>query len=74
MGLSLGKRIGIFIVATILACSCDQHKPGEYPEVQRDKIHAPTHSDATTVEDTPAGSPSPAAKPTPAEFFPTKPR
>jgi hypothetical protein len=73
MGLSLGKRIAIFFAAAAVVCSCDQHKPGEYPEVQRDKIHDASPSPAAE-ESQPASSPSPPAKPTPAEFFPTKPR
>ena len=72
MGLSLGKRIAIFVSATVLVCSCDKHQPGEYPEVQRDKMHE--SSPPAAAETTPVTSPTPAAKPTPAEFFPTKPR
>ena len=71
MGLSLGKRIAIFISATLLVCSCEKHQPGEYPEVQRERGAETPAAVATEVS---ATSPTPSAKPTAAEFFPTKPR
>jgi hypothetical protein len=71
MGLSLGKRISIFVSATLLVCSCDKHYPGEYPEVQRERTEEAKSPVAAEASPT---SPTPAAKPTPAEFFPTKPR
>jgi hypothetical protein len=74
MGLSLGKNICL-CAAIIVVCSCDKHRPGEYPEVQRDKTQAvsPAPEAAASAETSPAPS-TPAAKPTPADFFPTKPR
>src|SRR4051812_18908695 len=71
MGLSLGKRIAIFVSSTVLVCSGEKHGVGEYREVQRERGadpagEAPAKSTATSA--------SPVAKPTPAEFFPTKPR
>src|SRR6186997_1265983 len=57
---ALGKCL-ILVSATALACSCDKHHPGEYPEVQRDKMHEPSPV-AAEVEAAPMNSPTPAAK------------
>jgi hypothetical protein len=53
----------------VLFCSCDRHKVGEYPELQKEHLYPRTEAEkvATTSQ-------TPAAKPTPADFFPeTKP-
>jgi len=53
----------ISAAALILCCSCEKHRLGEDPEVQREKEgNVATANKAETVE-------SPAAKRTPAEFF-----
>ncbi len=46
-----------------LLCSCDEHHPGEYPEVQRDRT-APAHEEQA--------SPGARATPTPVNYFPRK--
>jgi len=77
MGFSLGRTMTLIGVAALfLICSCDKHKPGEYPEVQREKgaEPSPATAQAEATAPPPASSATPAAKPTPAEFFPTKPR
>jgi hypothetical protein len=72
MGSSFGKRFLFFASAIALVCSCEKHRVGEYPEVQREK--GAENAQAPAAEAAPASSPSPSVKPTPVEFFPTKPR
>lgn len=46
-----------------LLCSCDEHHPGEYPEVQRDRT-APAQEEKA--------APNATATPTPVNYFPEK--
>ena len=64
MGFSLRKSALLSAYAgLVLICSCDKHRVGEMPEVQREK-GAVEHSPA------PKSAGAPSASPTPADFFP----
>jgi hypothetical protein len=68
MGLSLRKWVALSALALLIViCSCEKHKVGEMPEVQRERTLA--EGRAGTDPST-AASQTPAAKPTPADFFP----
>jgi hypothetical protein len=59
----------ILAAASLISISCEKHKVGELPEVQKEKVDvAPGHE----ADPSAAHAPAPAAKPTPAEFFPDK--
>jgi hypothetical protein len=61
----------VFAVALIFFCSCEKHRLGEDPEVQKEHVVGPGESDensGATKETSP--SPSATTSPTPAEFFP----
>jgi len=49
-------------IALFLACSCEKHHVGEYPEVQRDRLYEAQH------QAEPGASTLPSA--TPVKFFP----
>jgi len=49
-------------IALFLACSCEKHHVGEYPEVQRDRLYEARH------QAEPVAGTSPSA--TPVNFFP----
>jgi len=49
-------------IALFLACSCEKHHVGEYPEVQRDRLYEAQH------RADPAARALPSA--TPVDFFP----
>jgi hypothetical protein len=55
------------LLSITLFCSCDRHKLGEMPEVQKEHQYPETKSDA---EPAASAAHTPAAKPTPADFFP----
>jgi hypothetical protein len=57
--------------ALIFCCSCEKHRLGEDPEVQKEHVVVPGESDETSsaTKETSA-SPSVTVSPTPAEFFP----
>lgn len=59
------RELGRVLAAGALVwfCSCDKHKLGEMPEVQKEHL-PPGHSKA------PAATATPQASATPAEFFP----
>jgi hypothetical protein len=68
------RRTGILfgMAALVFWCSCDKHKLGELPEVQKEHVDL-----AHEAREAPAASPeatavSAEATPTPAEFFPEK--
>jgi hypothetical protein len=58
-------------VSLIAICSCEKHKVGEMPDVQKERTDLANQS---ATPETGGTSPTPSAKPTPADFFPTKPR
>ena len=86
MGFLSGRSSALFLcVAVFLVCSCEKHRVGEYPEVQREladvigqrskaEVRPPEPKAETAATVAATTSPTPAAKPTPAEFFPTHPR
>jgi hypothetical protein len=55
----------------IVFCSCEKHRLGEMPEVQKEQVDlaAGPKENPDAVRGTSA-SPTPWVKPTPAEFFP----
>ncbi len=68
MGFSLRKCIAFSAFASLpLFCSCDKHKVGELPEVQKEHVYP-----ESATEEGPAApvAPTPAVTPTPADFFP----
>jgi hypothetical protein len=74
MRFSLGKCIAVFTSAfLILICSCEKHRLGEMPDVQREHVDLVKATD-DTVPLTEESKPSSELKttPTPAEFFPEK--
>jgi hypothetical protein len=62
---------GISAGALIFCCSCEKHRLGEDPEVQKEHVVAPGESDENSgaTKETSA-APSATASPTPVEFFP----
>jgi hypothetical protein len=64
------RRVGIVCASSALIfwCSCEKHKVGELPEVQKEHVDLEAGSHAAPA------APSPAAEstPTPAEFFPAR--
>jgi hypothetical protein len=60
----ISPRAAAFVCSAALTfiCSCEKHHVGEYPEVQRDRLHEAKH---------PAHQTQPAASPsaTPVDFF-----
>jgi hypothetical protein len=74
MRFSPEKCVAIFASAfLILICSCEKHRLGEMPEVQREHVELAKATD-DTVPLTEESKPSSELKatPTPAEFFPEK--
>jgi hypothetical protein len=68
MRLTLGKCIASSSCAFLFViCSCEKHRVGEYPEVQKEHSYGVKATDESSSATT---SPTPLAKPTPAEFFP----
>jgi hypothetical protein len=74
MRLFVGKCVAIFSGAfLILICSCEKHRLGEMPAVQREHVELAKAADDTvplTEESKPFSELK--ATPTPAEFFPEK--
>jgi hypothetical protein len=71
----LGKSVAVLAsAALIVVCSCEKHRLGEMPEVQREHVELARASDE--VELVPVSGKSEATSPnhtpTPAEFFPEK--
>jgi hypothetical protein len=57
--------------ALIFCCSCEKHRVGEDPEVQKERVEEPKGGDENLTEPGKADTTESAtAKPTPAEFFP----
>jgi len=56
--------------ALIFCCSCEKHRLGEDPEVQKEQAVAPGQSDENSGAAKEPSSPSTTVSPTPAEFFP----
>ena len=58
-------------VALIFCCSCEKHRLGEDPEVQKERVVEPKGGDENAAEPSKAETNESAAqKPTPADFFP----
>ena len=57
------------VVGLVFFCSCDQHKVGELPEVQKEHVVVGQEKEGVPHE---SGSPKQENSPTPAEFFPEK--
>jgi hypothetical protein len=76
MRFCFGKFVAIFAgAAVMLFCSCEKHRVGEMPEVQKEHVDLARPSEEKAAEPAERStSPTPPAKPTPAEFFPAKPR
>jgi hypothetical protein len=72
MGACLSKCIAILAsLSLILICSCEKHRVGEMPEVQREHVElAKPGEEAAPAADESKASPAMKASPTPAEFFP----
>jgi hypothetical protein len=73
MGFSLRKWFVLSAFVSVLVfSSCDKHRVGELPEVQKEHNYPENRGAAEPVA---SGSQTPSAKPTPADFFPeTKPQ
>lgn len=63
--LSRAAFLGCSVVLAF-CCSCEEHHPGELPEVQRDRLAGPEHG-AGKKADAPV---KPTVTPTPTNFFP----
>jgi len=61
------SRTGIFVIgaALLLSISCEKHRDGEYPEVQRELMTSANNAK-------PVPSPGGSATATPVNFFPEK--
>jgi hypothetical protein len=72
MRFSLRKCIAFSACAClILICSCEKHRVGEMPEVQREQVDlASGPKEVPPVAKEKATSSTPPARPTPVEFFP----
>jgi hypothetical protein len=72
MRFSLRKCIAFSACACLIViCSCEKHRVGEMPEVQREQVDvaaAPKKNPDAAAET--STSPMPPVKPTPVEFFP----
>ena len=57
--------------ALIFFCSCEKHRLGEDPEVQKEHVDAASGAEENSSEAKEAPtSPEPTSSPTPVEFFP----
>ena len=65
--MGLTSRIGIFVtgVALLFSISCEKHRVGEYPEVQRELMTVSKNPE-------PGATPGASATATPVKFFPEK--
>jgi hypothetical protein len=63
--MGLASRTGIFFTgaALLLSISCEKHRVGEYPEVQRELMSLANNAK-------PGSSPDASATATPVKFFP----
>jgi len=69
-----GISIAPVIVVLLLFCSCEKHRVGELPDVQKEHVDLAAQS-AKNSSPSSERSTSPSPTLTPAEFFPaTKPR
>ena len=57
------------VVGLVFFCSCDQHKVGELPEVQKEHVIGEHEKEGVSHESGPSAEKT---TPTPAEFFPEK--
>jgi hypothetical protein len=57
-------------ISAIVLCSCEEHRLGEMPEVQREHVDLANASDEVPLVPTESDSERPRQTPTPAEFFP----
>jgi len=68
------RKAGLLVSvgALVLCCSCEKHKLGEIPPVQKEHVDIAGGSseDSDVVNERSTSSPTPSAKPTPGEFFP----
>jgi hypothetical protein len=73
MGACLLKCIGILAgISLILICSCEKHRLGEMPEVQREHVDLVKATDDTVpLREESKATPAMKTSPTPAEFFPS---
>jgi hypothetical protein len=73
MGACLLKCIAILAgLSLILICSCEKHRVGEIPEVQKEHVdlNKPAEEGAPAAGES-KSSPAMKTSPTPAEFFPS---
>jgi hypothetical protein len=68
----LSKCIAILAgISLIFICSCEKHRLGEMPEVQREHVELVKAVDDTVpLKEESKATPAMKATPTPAEFFP----
>jgi hypothetical protein len=73
MGACLSKCIAILAgISLIFICSCEKHRLGEMPEVQKEHVDLAKGTDDTVpLREESKSSPAMKTSPTPAEFFPT---
>jgi hypothetical protein len=73
MGVCLSKCFAILAgLSLILICSCEKHRVGEMPEVQKEHVDLAKPGEETVpLREESKGSPAMKTSPTPAEFFPT---
>ncbi len=58
-------------ISLILICSCEEHRVGEMPEVQREHVDLVKATDDTVpLREESKATPAMKTSPTPAEFFP----
>ncbi|MEP7014752.1 MAG: hypothetical protein ABI925_04865 [Verrucomicrobiota bacterium] len=79
MRFCFGKFVSILCAAALIfICSCEKHRVGEIPEVQKEHVDPATaHEEGATEPTETSTSATPPAKPapptpTPADFFPKK--
>ena len=70
-GVRHAAAAAVSTAALIFCCSCEKHRLGEDPEVQKEHVDVPAGSEenSSPTEDT-SVSPAATASPTPVEFFP----
>jgi hypothetical protein len=73
MGSCLSKCVAILAgISLILICSCEKHRVGEMPEVQKEHVDlAKPGEEASPAAGESKSTPAMKKSPTPAEFFPT---
>jgi hypothetical protein len=73
MGACLSKCLTILTgVSIILICSCEKHRVGEMPEVQKENVELARNAEKGAPSGEESKASSGRASATPAEFFPEK--